>query len=177
MFFFLTFKIDYICDIGCGNGNLSFNLASLGYSNICSIDYSEKAIEFCRAKYRCFPSFIEFRIVDVFIGNIHRRFDVMIDKGTYDSLCLTPDMQIKAIQHYYFKFLTKHFKIGGYFIIYTINHNLEEMLEFLNESQREYDNRFNFKLEHEFLSIRQLNCPGHVIKQIFGLIFSLQIKD
>lgn len=151
-----------------------FHLASLGYSNICGIDYSEKAIEFCRQRLLVIGSVLDFRVVNVLYDSIDKTFNVIIDKGTYDAICLSPNMDIDFIRQRYFNFLIKHLKIDGYFIIFTCNFTKNEMLNFLSNNRQ--NDEFYFELKHEF-DTPMLTFGGQVGKQVTGLIFSLQKKN
>lgn len=176
-FFPPTFKIkDFICDIGCGNGLILFQLAKRKFLNLFGIDYSEKAIEFCLVQQDKSDeaSTIEFKIIDILNQSLDKNFNVLIDKGTYDAICLTPNSDINLTRDKYFQFLTKHLNIDGYFIIFTCNFTKDEMLNFLCNKNRV--NEVYFELIHEF-DAPKLSFGGHTGQQVTGLIFRFRKKN
>ncbi|KAJ2352651.1 Protein-lysine N-methyltransferase efm4 [Coemansia erecta] len=88
-----------IIDIGCGNGHLLLELASEGFTQLTGTDYSEQAVELARSIAQKRPEyadrvtfvvqdFLDSRDVDRVVEG--GKFDVVLDKGTYDAICLMP---------------------------------------------------------------------------------------
>ncbi|KAJ1959147.1 Protein-lysine N-methyltransferase efm4 [Dipsacomyces acuminosporus] len=85
-----------ILDVGCGNGHLLLGLADDGYTNLTGTDYSPQAIELAKriAQRRLFDitylvqDFLDPREVAAVAGDA--KFDLVLDKGTYDAICLKP---------------------------------------------------------------------------------------
>lgn len=166
---------DAICDIGCGNGFVLAQLAQHNFSNLYGLDYSEKAIEFCQKQHN--QSNIHFKVVNILDDDfqLDHKFDAIIDKGTYDAICLMPDADIHENRTKYLKFLCDNLGNNGHFIIITCNFTKEEIFKFLSISNNVHNNnnnilRTDFHFIHEF-DTPTLSFGGHVGKQITGLIF------
>ena len=81
-------KTDSIVDIGSGNGKFLSSLLDLGFTNLCGLDYSEKAIQMSTAW--CDPR-IKFRIFDLLTDNSSdTKYQWVLDKGTWDAISLNP---------------------------------------------------------------------------------------
>nr|XP_027198213.1 EEF1A lysine methyltransferase 2-like [Dermatophagoides pteronyssinus] len=167
-------KNDAICDIGCGNGFVLAQLAQRNFSNLYGLDYSEKAIEFCQKQHN--RSNIHFKVVNILDDSFQtdQKFDAIIDKGTYDAICLMPNTDIHENRKKYLKFLCDNLKNEGHFIIITCNFTKEEIFAFLSISNNVY-NINNFHFTHEF-DTPTLSFGGHIGKQITGLIFRKKIQ-
>ncbi|KAJ2557186.1 Protein-lysine N-methyltransferase efm4 [Coemansia sp. RSA 1933] len=87
-----------ILDVGCGNGHLLLEMASEGYTNLVGTDYSVQAVELAKriAKNRNLDSAIVFQMQDFLdpqdVARVagSDKFDLVLDKGTYDAICLKP---------------------------------------------------------------------------------------
>ncbi|KAG0222476.1 S-adenosyl-L-methionine-dependent methyltransferase [Mortierella sp. GBAus27b] len=97
-----------VLDLGCGNGHLLLDLAELGFEDLTGIDYSPSAIALARAvaKDKEVDHVIRYEAVDFLAeketlawctsqsagndtGNSQpKRFQVLLDKGTYDAISL-----------------------------------------------------------------------------------------
>ncbi len=81
------YKNPKILNIGCGNSKISEELYKEGFKNITNIDYSSVVINQMQIQYSSdFESmkFIEMDACDMDFEN--GSFDVVIDKGTLDSI-------------------------------------------------------------------------------------------
>lgn len=83
-----------IIDLGCGNGHLLLALAENGFKDLYGIDYSASAIQLANsvAIHRNMD-FIHYQTVDFLNEDEWRNsavYDVVLDKGTYDAICLDP---------------------------------------------------------------------------------------
>lgn len=77
-----------ICDLGCGNGYSLLELAKRGFSALTGVDYSQQALELARriaAKEGCA---IEYRAFNIVRDAVQQQYDVVLDKGTFDAICL-----------------------------------------------------------------------------------------
>ncbi|KAJ1730605.1 Protein-lysine N-methyltransferase efm4 [Coemansia sp. Benny D160-2] len=87
-----------ILDVGCGNGHLLLELASEGYTNLVGSDYSAQAVELAKriAQTKGLGSAITYLEQDFLDPQDVARvagtggFDLVLDKGTYDAICLKP---------------------------------------------------------------------------------------
>lgn len=97
-----------VLDVGCGNGHLLLQLLSLGCKNLTGIDYSQQAIELAKAVvmkrrdaqqsvHLLHGDILEKSFVDQLRGE--KTFDVVLDKGTFDAICLMDD-GVKMKQKY-----------------------------------------------------------------------------
>ena len=117
-----------ICDLGCGTGFDLSQLAKLGFRNLLGIDYSSNAIDVCRALYS--SEIIRFEVVDILQSNsMEGVFDVLIDKGTYDAICLNPDADLQRNRQLYMQFITEHLAATGYFVLMSCNFTKEELFK------------------------------------------------
>ncbi|XP_003742756.1 EEF1A lysine methyltransferase 2 [Galendromus occidentalis] len=84
-----------VVDIGCGNGHLLVTLADdEGFENLTGIDYVEEALSLARriAADSGVAPMITFMQGDLLSTECSGAFDVIVDKGTYDAICLMPGM-------------------------------------------------------------------------------------
>ncbi|KAJ2842090.1 Protein-lysine N-methyltransferase efm4, partial [Coemansia brasiliensis] len=87
-----------ILDVGCGNGHLLLELAEEGFTNLTGTDYSQQAIALAEsiAKSRSLADKITYLKQDFLnpddVSRVagSEKFDVVLDKGTYDAICLKP---------------------------------------------------------------------------------------
>jgi ubiquinone/menaquinone biosynthesis C-methylase UbiE len=82
--------------IGCGNSRLSEELYMEGYKNIMNIDYSETCIRQMEERYSDYPEmkFMSMDCRDLSFQN--STFDIVIDKGTLDSILCGDDSSENA---------------------------------------------------------------------------------
>ncbi|KAJ2836872.1 Protein-lysine N-methyltransferase efm4 [Coemansia erecta] len=85
-----------ILDVGCGNGHLLLDLASRGYTNLTGTDYSAQAVRLAHEIALSDHHIITYAEQDFLDPEQVARvagstgFDVVLDKGTYDAICLMP---------------------------------------------------------------------------------------
>ncbi|KAJ1728519.1 Protein-lysine N-methyltransferase efm4 [Coemansia biformis] len=132
-----------ILDVGCGNGHLLMELASNGYTNLTGTDYSPQAIELARNVNGGADSNhgIQFEVQDFLDAqDIARvagsdRFDVVLDKGTYDAICLKPQDAAggpavdQAAISIYPRSVAASLKDTGVFLITSCNWTEDELVE------------------------------------------------
>ena len=102
--------------IGCGNSRLSEDIYTEGFKNIMNIDYSEICVKQMNDRYGDFPE-MKFICMDcrdiVFESGI---FDLVIDKGTLDSILCSEGASDNA--HKTLKEICRVLKPGGtYFCV------------------------------------------------------------
>ena len=175
LFMILFGSTGLICDIGCGNGYMLSKLACKGFltSMLVGIDYSEQAINFCKKLYsqNDITKDIRFEVVDILQNNFtSEKFDIIIDKGTYDAICLMPNGDIQLNRQKYWYFITKHLKNeNSYFVIMSCNFTKEELLKFLLQNDA-------FQLIHEFETPKLL-FGGKEGSQVTGLVMKWTINN
>jgi 2-polyprenyl-3-methyl-5-hydroxy-6-metoxy-1,4-benzoquinol methylase len=111
-----------ILHIGCGNSLLSEELYNIGYNNnnIYNLDISRTIIHKQSEKYIDYKmKWICQNIVES--SNLKKNvFDIIIDKATLDSIaCNNYKLVSKA-----FKYIIKILKVGGIFILVSINQDI-----------------------------------------------------
>lgn len=125
-----------IIDIGCGNGYTCCLLAQSGYKNILGVDYSEKAIHLARSIAENKNLNINYSVVDILSFEAtgdEIKFDLALDKGTYDAIGLCPD-DPKSKRYKYRHYLTHILKPSALFIITSCNWTTKELVEFFTEN-------------------------------------------
>ena len=110
------FSAPRILVVGCGNSRLSEELYMEGYKNIMNIDYSDICIKQMQDRYTEFPE-MKFMCMDCKdIVFEEAFFDVVIDKGTLDSILCTEGATDNS--HKALKEISRVLKPGGvYFCI------------------------------------------------------------
>ncbi|KAJ2330743.1 Protein-lysine N-methyltransferase efm4 [Coemansia sp. RSA 2681] len=130
-----------ILDVGCGNGHLLLELAEDGgFTNLTGTDYSPQAIELAQgiAASRGLGDTITFAEQDFLsaaeVSSIagEDKFDVVLDKGTYDAICLKPkdsgaDVDQQAIDTYPVS-VVGSLKDSGVFLITSCNWTEDELV-------------------------------------------------
>ncbi|KAJ2730732.1 Protein-lysine N-methyltransferase efm4 [Coemansia sp. BCRC 34962] len=130
-----------ILDVGCGNGHLLLELAEDGgYTNLTGTDYSLQAIELAKgiAASRGLGDKVTFVEQDFLsateVARIagEAKFDVVLDKGTYDAICLKPkdggaDVDQQAIDTYP-ESVVGSLKDSGVFLITSCNWTEDELV-------------------------------------------------
>ena len=125
---------DPILDIGCGNGTVLIRLHKLGYTHLTGIDYSVNAIELAKAVAESNgASSIGFETCDILSPDTmpleSSLFKIIIDKGTYDAICVNPDADINIVRDKYISFIRNHLQPCGYFLLTSCNWTLEELIK------------------------------------------------
>ncbi|KRY50708.1 Protein bicaudal D -like protein 1 [Trichinella britovi] len=144
-------KHSSILDLGCGNASLLLNLAKRGYSNLTGIDYSDSAIQLAQAKAnREKLNQIHFQNLDLMINseNLHNKFDVILDKGTFDVISLREDAEkavpvyISNVTHYY----CRKSNLPRLFFIASCNNTRTELINY-------FETNFEIMDEEHFSTI------------------------
>ncbi|KAL3109678.1 hypothetical protein niasHT_017222 [Heterodera trifolii] len=130
-----------ICDLGTGNGSLLRKLRSRGFTSLVGLDYSTNAIELAKKQasscndHQSMP--IEFGVVDLASDQLDNefchKFDILIDKGTFDAISLTENRQ-KSMENYFLN-IGKMFSVQKeasqllhYFLIISCNFTIDELI-------------------------------------------------
>ncbi|KAJ1917641.1 Protein-lysine N-methyltransferase efm4 [Mycoemilia scoparia] len=141
-----------VLDVGCGNGHLLLSLLEEQYTYLVGTDYSEKAIELAKSilidggnaeegsiKYYT-SNILDTEDIKAMISK-HGHFDVILDKGTFDAICLKPksdgnssqfrevdpDVSTKYLASI-LKLLKKSQSGGGVFLITSCNWTMDELI-------------------------------------------------
>ncbi|CAL1534871.1 unnamed protein product [Lymnaea stagnalis] len=123
-----------IVDLGCGNGMLLLALRERGFSDLIGLDYSEGAIELSKkiAEKKQGETNITFKVCDLLSSKATenlfcgKRFDVCLDKGTYDAISLhnveKPDDRLAYIHN-----VSSLLKEAGLLMITSCNWTREQL--------------------------------------------------
>ncbi|EFO91888.1 hypothetical protein CRE_30328 [Caenorhabditis remanei] len=128
-----TNKNAAILDLGCGNGSVLRKLRSKGFSQLTGVDYCQKAVDLSNATSRAEQEEneeeqlvdIRFEQLDITAPRnefLSSKFDVILDKGTWDAMSLSEEREnrLKA----YLELLEQVMTEGGLFIIFSCNFTL-----------------------------------------------------
>ncbi|KAF8596748.1 S-adenosyl-L-methionine-dependent methyltransferase [Ceratobasidium sp. AG-I] len=129
----------YVLDVGTGNGIMTVTLAENGYSasHLVGIDYSEPSIKLAQsvAKARGHPD-IRYIVSDfineappiIVEGDTSSKWDLLLDKGTYDAIALAEkNTDGSSLVLRYPPKVSEALKSGGLFLITSCNFTEEEL--------------------------------------------------
>lgn len=124
-----------IIDIGCGNGFMLNSLLKVGYEHLTGVDYSHEAILLAKKIASNLPngSCITFSQQDILQDASENdlpeeKFNVMVDKGTFDAICLNPAVDdIQSLIDGYIHYISQRLHPDGHFIICSCNWTKEEL--------------------------------------------------
>ncbi|KAK0423812.1 hypothetical protein QR680_008343 [Steinernema hermaphroditum] len=155
--FLLEEKIDkesVILDVGTGNGSMLRRLREKGFTNLAGIDYSEGSIELSKhlAEQDDYDGEveIEFRVGDLLKTEpdeeLRDRFDVVLDKGTWDAISLAGDRneRLRNYRNSIVAFMKSNDMADmttgpRYFIICSCNFTKEELVELFECEDLEFE--------------------------------------
>ncbi|XP_055338157.1 EEF1A lysine methyltransferase 2-like [Paramacrobiotus metropolitanus] len=130
-------KTTSVIDIGCGNGSLLLALHKNGFTNLTGIDYSQAAVSLATTVARDKnANTIQYSVADITVPEdcreehpqlFARSFDLCIDKGTYDAICLNP-LNSREKRALYAKNLHKILNENGVLVITSCNWTKDEMV-------------------------------------------------
>ncbi|XP_052134302.1 uncharacterized protein LOC127752897 [Oryza glaberrima] len=117
-----------VLDIGTGSGRLSQQLAKQGFSDLTGIDHSEGAIEVARnLAIRDGFEHINFLVDDVLESKLERRFELVMDEGTLDTIGLHPDGPVKRMM--YWQSVAGLVSPGGILVITSCSRTKDELVQ------------------------------------------------
>ncbi|XP_054156998.1 EEF1A lysine methyltransferase 2-like [Oppia nitens] len=192
-----------ILDIGCGNGYMLLELAKHGYRRLVGIDYSSTSIDLCRRLLAANElankvADICFEVYDILGDNdndnssrrsansclIGQTFDCLVDKGTYDAVCLQPGVQLDDIRHKYRCFLQNLMTSESVFIIMSCNFTKTELIRDLRVvddsggggggGSVDHNNQYCFRLVDE-IPTPTITFGGRSGSQVTALILKKSI--
>lgn len=142
-------------DLGTGNGHLLFALREDGWEGeMVGVDYSAPSVKLAEeireskgAEYEDIK-FVEFDMLSfsqppAWLGN---GFDVVLDKGTFDAISLSAekDGQGRRIVEGYKEKVEALVKKGGRFLITSCNWTAEEVRNWFEQGNLEYDGKADY---------------------------------
>ncbi|KRY87026.1 Protein bicaudal D [Trichinella pseudospiralis] len=162
-------KHSSILDLGCGNASLLLNLAKQGYSNLTGIDYSVSAVQLAQAKANQENlNQVHFQNLDLLNNseNLHNKFDVILDKGTFDVISLREDAD-KAVPIYIsnlIRYYCRESNLPRLFFIASCNNTRMELINY-------FEMNFEIMDEEHFSTI---SFGGKTGTTLTCVIFSLK---
>ncbi|EDV25354.1 Protein-lysine N-methyltransferase Mettl10 [Trichoplax sp. H2] len=133
-----------ILELGCGNGVLLLELLKKGFTNLTGIDYSNYGIDLAKAIAAKNDTKINFEVCNILNieeceSKVKWPYRAIIDKGTYDAICLNPEERLQCREKY--KLNASHLlESNGLLIITSCNWTSNELKkhfspEFLIEAE------------------------------------------
>ncbi|CAL8126318.1 unnamed protein product [Orchesella dallaii] len=122
-----------IVDLGCGNGVMILELAREGFKNLTGLDYSENAIELSETLLTTndHDATCTFQMANLLeepdkldLG----KYDVCLDKGTFDAISLCPDLPQSEARSKYFTNVVNLMTDESIFILTSCNWTTPELI-------------------------------------------------
>jgi cyclopropane fatty-acyl-phospholipid synthase-like methyltransferase len=156
-----------IIDLGCGNGHLLLALSENGFSNLHGIDYSESAIQLAKAVAQDRDlEHINYQTVDFLNDDDWRKsntYDVVLDKGTYDAICLDPAQEEANQKHEdgpkerYVDKVRRMISDNGQLLITSCNWTKEELIRDFGKCEYAYIKEYYCQCEVLIISRTQIS--------------------
>jgi len=128
-----------ILEIGCGNGHLIIALAFKGYRNLTAVDYASSAIDLVQKLIQDKKSKeIKLQVADILNDSTFsndQKFKLIIDKGTYDAICLNPDIDLDTVKLKYTEKINHLLDQNGFFLLASCNWTKDELLHSFTSHQ------------------------------------------
>lgn len=125
-----------ILDVGCGTSELSEKIyTEFNQKNITNIDFSRSVIHYMSEKSKEFPEMLWVEMDAAELKFDDETFDLIIDKGTTDSIYCTDTSSITIAKYY--KEVLRVLKTGGIFLLVT--HGNETRLNNLQTKFLKFD--------------------------------------
>ncbi|XP_072026026.1 EEF1A lysine methyltransferase 2-like [Amphiura filiformis] len=129
----ITDKNASIVDLGCGNGVVLVELAKNGYKCLTGVDYSEPAIRLAQTIAKADQLDICYKVADILNANDPilqtPKFNVCIDKGTYDAILLADDDRDK-LRKLYREHVNQMLQSEGVLVIVSGNYTQTELTNY-----------------------------------------------
>lgn len=186
-----------IIDIGCGNGFLVFTLLNMiGQAlksqppsdkiQVTGIDYSRSAVELANKILSTMTlcgvpeikqcDFLNQEELKSIVGREGKRYNILIDVGTYDAICLIASESEEKLTRSKYQYMRSIYSIAhrtSIFILASCNHTEEELLPVL-----EYEKPNDLKIEIlDRIETPKLQFGGKVGSQVTCLILQISPRD
>uniref|UniRef100_A0A8C5QZR3 EEF1A lysine methyltransferase 2 n=1 Tax=Leptobrachium leishanense TaxID=445787 RepID=A0A8C5QZR3_9ANUR len=162
----VTCYIDNVTSDRFGEGSMT--RAKQGYTNLTGIDYCSSAIDLSRSicEKEELSESVHLEVTDFLTTfSASERFDVCLDKGTFDAVSLDPDGAAE-MRRQYVQALCRVMRPEGLFIITSCNWTKQELV-----------GQFEFEVIHE-LPTPTFHFGGHAGKSVTALAFKKKrIRD
>ncbi|KAG1665143.1 EEF1A lysine methyltransferase 2 [Nymphon striatum] len=124
-----------ILEVGCGNGNILLSLAEEGFKDLTGIDYSSSGIELAQKISEKENYCINYQVIDFLspdIAKLDVPYDVLLDKGTFDAVCLSEENRLEKRQKF-IEVAHNMLTVNGLFIVTTCNWTEKEIINFFSK--------------------------------------------
>jgi len=169
-----------IIDLGCANGSVLRRLQSIGFTDLTGVDYSENAVNLAQ---QCSTSdiTIHYQVADLtsdLSPNLAEKFDVLLDKGTWDAISLAAD-SAKMLQNYR-RSIGRLFRPNSshqqFFVLVSCNFTTEEL-------QRQFaagnskDDAFGLHFYSELPAKNSFTFGGSTGRTTTGVVFEWRLQS
>lgn len=149
-----------VLDIGTGNGHLVFGLIDLGFTSVAGLDYSQYSIDLCKAiaadKNDAASVFFTF---DFLTNTLSEKYDLMMDKGTFDAISLSKHDETYQPTQIYIDRVYESLNPSGLIIITSCNWTREELLT-------KFGDRFCLHFEVKYPSFKFGGVEGSKVRTL-----------
>uniref|UniRef100_A0AC35GTZ7 Protein-lysine N-methyltransferase n=1 Tax=Panagrolaimus sp. PS1159 TaxID=55785 RepID=A0AC35GTZ7_9BILA len=142
-----------ILDLGTGNGSVLRRLCQKGYYNLTGVDYCKEAIELAQraaeAEEDDNSPKIKFQVADLIADKtdpeLCGKFQVILDKGTWDAISLAGDREARlknyrrSIMDFFELNEEKSSQMSRYFIIFSCNYTKDELCDLFEGDDLKYE--------------------------------------
>ncbi|KAL8831121.1 MAG: hypothetical protein Q9191_001047 [Dirinaria sp. TL-2023a] len=137
-------------DLGTGNGEMLFLLREEGNftGNMLGVDYSPNSVELARgvANARNLDDGISFETWDVLSDTPEPgQFDVVLDKGTFDAVSLSGQMEVEKL---YVRKVERLVRDGGFLLVTTCNWTEQELRNWFESGSLDYHGQIQYPVFH-----------------------------
>ncbi|KAJ3109462.1 hypothetical protein HDU96_007226 [Phlyctochytrium bullatum] len=122
-------------DLGCGNGHMLLEMASLGYTRLLGVDYSQHSVDLAiKIADEQGRGQIEYKQLDILNPSADvGRFGLAIDKGTLDAISLAQDAGVAKSQ--YAASVSALLEDEGLLLLTSCNWTEDELVEILDQME------------------------------------------
>jgi SAM-dependent methyltransferase len=124
-----------IMSLGCGNGNLLLELHERGFTNLMGCDYSAKSVLLSEKVAKQQEKNITYTVLDILNPGEGHSYDLLLDKGTFDAICLNSEAACKS----YPSAVASMLKHDGVLLITSCNWTQTELVELFKGVFEKFD--------------------------------------
>ncbi|XP_076328994.1 EEF1A lysine methyltransferase 2 isoform X2 [Tachypleus tridentatus] len=129
-------QTDPVLDLGSGNGVLLIELAKRGFQNVSGVDFIQSAVELAQSLSMQEGVQVKFEVEDILKAEdslsteslLKHKYKVVLDKGTYDAISLSPEDPASKRQCY-IDTVDRILDENGFFVLTSCNWTREDLLK------------------------------------------------
>ncbi|XP_013779543.1 EEF1A lysine methyltransferase 2-like [Limulus polyphemus] len=133
-------QTDPVLDLGSGNGVLLIELAKRGFKNVCGVDFIQSAVELAQSLSMQEGVQVKFEVEDILKAEeclsteslLKHKYKVVLDKGTYDAISLSPENPARKRQCY-IDTVDRILDENGFFALTSCNWTREDLIKHFNK--------------------------------------------